>query len=165
MEFQADMSASKAGINLVILKCRNLCTFLLEFYIYINFKIFFAGFLADKGSSITSLDVSFCERVGDHTLVHISRGLSHLKCLSLCACNVSDEGVAQLARSLKDLRTLNIGQCHRITDRSLASISENMRNLESIDLYGCTKITTVGLEKIMQLRSLSTLNLGLWHKR
>lgn len=50
-------------------------------------------------------------------------------------------------------------------DKSLGLVADNLKNLSSIDLYGCTKITTVGLEKIMQLKRLTTLNLGLWHKR
>ena len=123
------------------------------------------GFLAEGGSRITSLDVSFCERIGDQALVHISQGLFHLQTLSLCACSISDDSIGRLSRSSHDLTTLNIGQCGRITDKGLHLIAQYMKNLRSIDLYGCTKITTVGLEKIMQLQSLKTLNLGLWQKR
>ena len=123
------------------------------------------GYLAEGGSRICALDVSFCERIGDQALIHISQGLFHLKSLSLSACNISDEGVFKLVRTLHDLETLNIGQCSRITDKSLGMISDHCKNLKSIDLYGCTKITTVGLEAIMQVRNLHTLNLGLWHKK
>ena len=123
------------------------------------------GFLAEGGSRITSLDVSFCERIGDQALVHISQGLFQLQCLSLSACNISDEGLNKVVRNLHDLTTLNIGQCSRVSDKGLALIAGHIKNLKSIDLYGCTKITTVGLERIMQLPKLSTLNLGLWHKK
>ncbi len=123
------------------------------------------GFLAEGGSRITGLDVSFCERVGDQCLVHISQGLFQMQSLSLSACAISDDGLNKVVRNLHDLTTLNIGQCSRVTDKGLALIADHLKNLQSIDLYGCTRITTVGLERIMQLPKLSTLNLGLWHKK
>jgi len=123
------------------------------------------GFLAEGGSRVKSLDFSFCPRMGDQALLHISQGLFHLRSLSVCACNITDEGLCKLIRTAHDLDTLNIGQCNKLTDKTLILISERLKHLTSIDLYGCTKITTVGLERIMQLPSLATLNLGLWHKR
>lgn len=123
------------------------------------------AYLADGGSRIICLDVSFCDKIGDQGLVNISQGLFQLKSLSLSACQISDDGINRIARTLHDLDTLNIGQCSRITDRGLALIGDHLKNLRCIDLYGCTKITTVGLERIMQLPQLAVLNLGLWHKR
>ncbi|XP_013395196.1 F-box/LRR-repeat protein 14 [Lingula anatina] len=123
------------------------------------------GYLAEGGSRITGLDVSFCDRIGDQALTHIAQGLFHLQSLSLNACNISDDGLNRLVATHHDLKMLNIGQCSRITDKGLALIADHLKALNSIDLYGCTKITTIGLEKIMQLPRLSTLNLGLWHKK
>jgi len=123
------------------------------------------GFLAEGGSRVLTLDVSFCERIGDSALLHISQGLFHMKSLSICACPITDDGINKIARTLHELTTLNIGQCSKITDKGLCLVADNMKNLSSIDLYGCTKITTVGLEKIVQMPQLSTMNLGLWHKQ
>ncbi|KOC65405.1 F-box/LRR-repeat protein 14 [Habropoda laboriosa] len=123
------------------------------------------AYLAEGGSRISSLDVSFCDKIGDQALVHISQGLFNLKSLSLSACQISDEGICKIAKTLHDLETLNIGQCSRLTDKGLYTIAESMKHLKCIDLYGCTKISTNGLERIMKLPQLSTLNLGLWHVR
>lgn len=123
------------------------------------------AYLAEGGSRISSLDVSFCEKIGDQALVHISQGLFNLKSLSLSACQVSDEGICKIAKSLLDLETLNIGQCSKLTDKGLHTIADSMKHLKCIDLYGCTRITTNGLERIMKLPQLNTLNLGLWHVR
>lgn len=123
------------------------------------------AFLAERGSRITSLDVSFCDKIGDHALLHVSQGLFNLKSLSLNTCNISDDGIVKIASTLQDLETLNIGQCSKITDKALHTIADSMKQLKCIDLYGCTKITTVGLERIMKLPRLTTLNLGLWHVR
>ena len=122
------------------------------------------AYLAEGGSRVTSLDVSFCDKIGDQALVHISQGLFTLKSLSCSACQISDEGIRRIARTLHELDTLNIGQCVRVTDRGLQIISEHLTNLSCIDLYGCNRITTVGLERIMKLPRLSVLNLGLWLK-
>lgn len=123
------------------------------------------AYLAEGGSRISSLDVSFCDKIGDQALVHISQGLFNLKLLSLSACQISDEGICKIAKTLHDLETLNIGQCSRLTDKGLYTIAESMKHLKCIDLYGCTRISTNGLERIMKLPQLSTLNLGLWHVR
>nr|CAD7459165.1 unnamed protein product [Timema tahoe] len=123
------------------------------------------AYLAEGGSRITSLDVSFCDKISDQALVHVSQGLFNLRSLSLNACQISDEGLCRIARTLHDLETLNVGQCNCITDKGLTIIADSLKNLRCIDLYGCTRITTLSLERIMKLPQLSTLNLGLWHIR
>ncbi|OXU17208.1 hypothetical protein TSAR_005814, partial [Trichomalopsis sarcophagae] len=120
--------------------------------------------LAEGGSRITSLDVSFCDKVGDQALQHISQGLFNLKSLGLSACPISDEGIDKIAKTQQDLETLLIGQCSRLTDKSILTIVESMPRLRSIDLYGCTKISKCSLEKILKLPLIS-LNLGLWQER
>lgn len=121
--------------------------------------------LARGGSRITSLDVSFCDKIGDWGLSCLAGGLFNLECLSLSACNISDNGISHIVQTMHGLTTLNIGQCHRITDRGLNLIADNLKKLSRMDIYGCTQISAKGLERIMQLPSLSSLNLGLWHKR
>lgn len=123
------------------------------------------AYLAEGGSRITSLDVSFCDKIGDQALVYISQGLFNLKSLSLSACQVSDEGICKIAKTLHDLETLNIGQCSRITDKGLVTIAESMKNLKCIDLYGLPRMTRSCLEIIMKKSSLTSLNLGLFHVR
>ena len=120
--------------------------------------------LAVGGLNLTYLDVSFCDKVGDAALKHISNGLHHLKNLGLNSCHITDDGLCKAARSLHDLRVLNIGQCTQITDASLISIAENLTSITNIDLYGCTRVTKTGLEKLMHLPHLQVLNLGLWQR-
>ncbi|KAK3535092.1 hypothetical protein QTP70_003927 [Hemibagrus guttatus] len=108
------------------------------------------------------LDVSFCDKVGDQSLAYIAQGLYQLKSLSLCSCHISDDGINRMVRQMHKLKTLNIGQCVRITDKGLELIADHLTQLTGIDLYGCTKITKRGLERITQLPCLKVLNLGLW---
>lgn len=122
------------------------------------------AYLAEAASPITSLDVSFCDKVTDQSLDYVSRGLFNLRCLSLSACHVSDEGICKVAKALTDLEVLNIGQCIRITDKSLFAIMESFKNLRCVDLYGCSKITTAARrDAASKLPSRCVLNLGLWH--
>ncbi|GAB0088306.1 F-box/LRR-repeat protein 14 [Sergentomyia squamirostris] len=123
------------------------------------------AYLTDGGSTIFSLDVSFCDKIGDQALIHISQGLFHLRSLSLNASGITDDGLDRIAKSLHDLETLNIGQCNRISDKGLKTLADNLQNLKAIDLYGCTRLSAQGLELIMKLPKLETLNLGLWHVR
>jgi len=123
------------------------------------------AYLAEGGSRISHLDVSFCDKIGDQALIHVSQGLFNLRSLSLSACQISDDGLAKIAKTLHDLETLNIGQCARITDKGLHAVADNLTRLKCIDLYGCTRITTAGLERVMKLPQLAVLNLGLWHVR
>ncbi|XP_055680156.1 F-box/LRR-repeat protein 14 [Lutzomyia longipalpis] len=123
------------------------------------------AYLTEGGSSIFSLDVSFCDKIGDQALIHISQGLFHLRSLSLNASCITDDGLDRIAKSLHDLETLNIGQCNRISDKGLKALADNLQNLKAIDLYGCTRLSAQGLELIMKLPKLETLNLGLWHVR
>ncbi|CAG7837990.1 unnamed protein product [Allacma fusca] len=123
-----------------------------------------ANLTYDLSSRVTSLDVSFCDKVHNLGLNYISQ-FSHLRTLSMSACDISDEGLIRVAASLPLLETLNIGQCGSITDASLKVIGEKCQELKYIDLYGCGKITPGGLAHAMKLPKLRNLNLGLWHLR
>jgi F-box/leucine-rich repeat protein 14 len=65
------------------------------------------GYLSNGSAKISSLDVSFCDKIGDQSLQYIAQGLFCLRCLSLNACNISDDGIYRLVRTLHELTTLN----------------------------------------------------------
>ncbi len=101
------------------------------------------AFLAEAGSPVLStLDVSFCDKITDQSLDYISQGLFNLRSLSLSSCHVSDEGIFKIAKAQSELEVLNIGQCIRITDQSLYAIADSFKNLRSVDLYGCLKLSS-----------------------
>jgi F-box/leucine-rich repeat protein 14 len=98
-------------------------------------------------------------------MAHVGNGLVNLTSLSLSACGITDVGVARISRDLgKVLEVLNIGQCAKVTDEGLAAIAKNMRVLESVDLYGCTNVTAKGLKSLEKMKTLKTINRGLWHQ-
>ncbi|KAK7826294.1 hypothetical protein U0070_021308 [Myodes glareolus] len=77
------------------------------------------------------------QRHGHHALAMGSLRLSGLDV---------DDGINRMVRQMHGLRTLNIGQCVRITDKGLELIAEHLSQLTGIDLYGCTRITKRGLD-------------------
>jgi F-box/leucine-rich repeat protein 14 len=127
------------------------------------------GFLSDGSASsgqspLRRLDVSFCDRVTDSAMTHVASGLTQLVSLSLSACAISDAGVARIAKDLKALEVLNIGQCVRLTDKAIETIGEQMGSLRSVDLYGCTKMSAGGLARLAECRQVEVVNRGLWHQ-
>ena len=120
------------------------------------------AYLTEGGSGINSLDVSFCDKISDQALTHIAQGLYRLRSLSLNQCQITDLGMARIAKNLQELEHLNVGQCSRITDKGLQTIAEDLANLKTIDLYGCTQLSSKGIDIIMKLPKLVKLNLGLW---
>jgi len=122
------------------------------------------GFLAEGGGGdLTTLDVSFCDRVSDSSLAHVASGLQRLKSLSMSACQITDAGVARIAKDLTHLETLNVGQCTKLTDQAVDTLAKQMKTLKSIDLYGCTSISSDSLKTLNKSENLQVLNLGLWH--
>jgi F-box/leucine-rich repeat protein 14 len=119
------------------------------------------GFLTEGGSCLTSLDVSFCESIGDASLSHISQGLFHMRSLSLSATNISDDGIEKLVRTTVELTKLDLGQCSRLTDVAIFKIAERLKGLTFIDLYGC-EVSAKGHDVLRQLPKLKTLNYNLW---
>lgn len=120
------------------------------------------AYLTEGGCTVTSLDVSFCDKIGDQALNHLSQGLFQLRSLSLNHCQITDEGITRIAKSLHDLEILNIGQCNKVTDKGLQTLAEHLQNLVAIDLYGCTGLTPQAIDTIMKLPKLAKVNLGLW---
>lgn len=121
------------------------------------------GFLAEGCPGLSKLDVSFCDRISDSAMAHIATGLSHLHQLSLSSCQITDAGVARIAKDLASLETLNIGQCIKLTDKTASTIANQIKSLRSVDLYGCTKISAEGLKVLNKCENLKVVNLGLWH--
>lgn len=111
--------------------------------------------------TVTCLDVSFCDKIGDQALHHLSQGLFHMHSLSLNHCQITDDGVMRIAKNLLDLETLNIGQCDKVTDKGLQTLAEYLHNLQTIDLYGCTQLSKAGLDAIMKLPKLTRVNFSL----
>lgn len=119
-------------------------------------------YLSEGCLQLHVLDVSFCDKIGDAGLTFVAQGLPAITSLSLNSCAITDASLVKIAQSLTDLKTLNIGQCNRLTDTAVIAIADHCQNLTEIDLYGCPLVTTAGLERLHNMPLLNSPNLVLW---
>ncbi|XP_021283283.1 F-box protein At3g58530 isoform X4 [Herrania umbratica] len=79
--------------------------------------------------------------------------LSHLRFLDLCgAQNLSDEGLSCIAKC-KNLVSLNLTWCIRVTDVGVIAIAEGCTSLEFLSLFGIVGVTDKCLEALSKFCS------------
>ncbi len=123
------------------------------------------GFLASDcgGHGLKRLDASFCPNVTNTSALHMAAGMPKLKTLSLAGCSLDDDGLTRIAKELKCLEMLNIGQCRKLTDAGLKVVANELSgSLQRIDLYGCPGITSSGLELLTKMPKIKLLNRKLY---
>ncbi|KAF5785683.1 putative leucine-rich repeat domain superfamily [Helianthus annuus] len=88
--------------------------------------------------------------------------LAHLRFLDLCgAQNLSDEALFSIAKC-KNIRTLNLTWCVRVTDAGVIAIGQGCTSLEFLSLFGIVGVTDKCLEALSKFCSntLTTLDVN-----
>lgn len=121
-----------------------------------------AHLAASSNTQLTSLDVSFCDHITDHSLISISQGIFQLRSLGLSACPITDVGISTLVQTTSNLRAFHLGQCTLLSDKCIDSISKQLPSLEHLDLYGCLNISKHKISSLTyQMPSLKCLKLDI----
>ena len=108
--------------------------------------------------NLKSINLSFCSNFSEFGLKHLS-SMTELRELTLCSCEVTDQGLRYLSEGSVQLHVLDISFCDKV-DQGLVYIAEGMPQLRTLSLNSCL-ITDDGLVKIAQsLTDLKTLNVG-----
>uniref|UniRef100_A0A6N2MQF4 F-box/LRR-repeat protein 15-like leucin rich repeat domain-containing protein n=1 Tax=Salix viminalis TaxID=40686 RepID=A0A6N2MQF4_SALVM len=108
--------------------------------------------ILSKCSSLQSLNLYALSSLTDKTYKKIS-SLPHLKFLDLCgAQNLSDEGLSCIARC-KNIVSLNLSWCVRVTDVGFVAIAEGCTSLEFLSLFGIVGVTDRCLEVLSRFCS------------
>ncbi|KAJ4705514.1 F-box protein [Melia azedarach] len=108
--------------------------------------------ILSKCSSLRSLNLYALSSFTDEAYKKISL-LAHLKFLDLCgAQNLSDEGLACIAKC-KNLVSLNLTWCVRITDTGVIAIAQGCTSLEFLSLFGIVGVTDKCLEALSRFCS------------
>ncbi|EOY09588.1 RNI-like superfamily protein isoform 4, partial [Theobroma cacao] len=103
-------------------------------------------------SFLRSLNLYALSSFTDETYKKISV-LSHLRFLDLCgAQNLSDEGLSCIAKC-KNLVSLNLTWCVRVTDMGVIAIAEGCTSLEFLSLFGIVGVTDKCLEALSKFCS------------
>ncbi|XP_042034712.1 F-box protein SKP2A-like [Salvia splendens] len=73
-----------------------------------------------------SLNLGWCDRVGDEGVKSLAYGCPNLRALDLCGCVlITDESVVALANNCLHLRSLGLYFCQNITDRAMYSLAQS----------------------------------------
>ncbi|KAJ6391761.1 hypothetical protein OIU77_025680 [Salix suchowensis] len=117
-------------------------------------------------SQLQSLNLGWCENVGDVGVRSLAYGCPDLRTLDLCGCVcITDDSVIALANSCPHLGSLCLYYCRNITDRAMYSLVENqMKNkaamwksmegrygeegLKSLNISQCTSITPPAVQAL-----------------
>ncbi|XP_048225928.1 F-box protein At3g58530 isoform X1 [Ricinus communis] len=103
--------------------------------------------ILSKCSSLKSLNLYALSTFTDKAYRNISN-LAHLRILDLCgAQNLSDEGLSCIAKC-KNLTSLNLTWCVRVTNAGVIAIAEGCTYLEFLSLFGIVGVTDKCLEAL-----------------
>ncbi|XP_051148560.1 F-box protein At3g58530 [Andrographis paniculata] len=114
-----------------------------------------------KCSSIQSLNLYALSSFTDVAYKKLSL-LINLQFLDLCgAQNLSDNGLSCIA-NCRNLTSLNLTWCVRITDQGVIAIAEGCRSLEFLSLFGIVGVTDKSLEALSRFccRTITTLDVN-----
>lgn len=107
----------------------------------------------------TGLDLAVCEMVGDAALAVISAHMRQLATLKVNGCSrVTDAGLAHVC-DIDSLLTLHLDRCIHITDAGLKLLTR-LSGLTSLRISRCPNITDLGVSQLSKLSRLSTLSLA-----
>ncbi|KAL5213170.1 hypothetical protein ABZP36_024017 [Zizania latifolia] len=114
-----------------------------------------------SSSSLVSLKLLDCNKVGDKSIQAIANFCHNLQTLVIGGCrDVSDGSVEALALSCcNSLKSLRMDWCLKITDSSLRSILSNCKLLVAVDVGCCDQITDAAFQDIEANGFLSELRL------
>ncbi|KAK9080741.1 hypothetical protein SSX86_000499 [Deinandra increscens subsp. villosa] len=75
---------------------------------------------------LQSLNLGWCEEVGDAGVMSLAYGCHDLRSLDLCGCVlITDESVIALANNCQNIRSLGLYYCQNITDRAIYALAHS----------------------------------------
>ncbi|XP_043293938.1 leucine-rich repeat-containing protein 29-like isoform X3 [Cervus canadensis] len=145
--------------------------------------------LCHQQPGLTSLDLSGCSELADGAVLAVSRGLRHLRHLSLRKLQrLTDAGCSALG-GLRELQCLDMAECCLVRGQELAQSLGSVRGpppllaslslaycsslkpqgpsllmlqaLRELDLTACSKLTDASLTKVLRFPQLRQLSLSL----
>ncbi|GJX60978.1 F-box protein SKP2A-like protein [Tanacetum coccineum] len=77
-------------------------------------------------NQLQSINLGWCEGVGDVGVMSLAYGCPNLRALDLCGCVlITDESVIALANNCLHLRSLGLYYCQNITDRAMYALAHS----------------------------------------
>ncbi|XP_047342675.1 F-box protein SKP2B-like [Impatiens glandulifera] len=80
-------------------------------------------------NELQSVNLGWCEKVGDAGVSCLAHGCPNLQALDLCGCIlITDISVIDLANNCPSLKSLGLYYCHNITDKAMYSLAHSQMN-------------------------------------
>ncbi|XP_022749178.1 F-box protein SKP2A-like isoform X1 [Durio zibethinus] len=115
---------------------------------------------------LQSLNLGWCDNVGDLGVMSLAYGCPDLRYLDLCGCvRITDDSVIALANKCLHLRSLDLYYCRNITDRAIYSLAHSRvknkpsmwqsmkggydeEGLRSLNISQCTALTPSAVQAL-----------------
>ncbi|GAB2262873.1 hypothetical protein Droror1_Dr00003870 [Drosera rotundifolia] len=102
--------------------------------------------LGNYGPSLRGLYLDCCFCITDCGLYFVADGCPSLAFISLYRCNITDIGLATLAKSCSVLESVNLSYCSTVTDHGISMLLENCRELSALNISNCAGINGTGFK-------------------
>ncbi|TYG68683.1 hypothetical protein ES288_D05G172700v1 [Gossypium darwinii] len=90
--------------------------------------------IGQNNNMLHSLNLGWCDNVGDLGVTSLAYGCPDLRCLDLCGCvRITDDSLIALASGCLHLRSIGLYYCRNIIDRAMYSLAySRVKNKASI---------------------------------
>ena len=109
---------------------------------------------------VTKLEIQGAKEVSEYGLAVVARKNPNLQHLDISGCNqIGDVGLREIGMNCSKLSSLNMSTCHAVTGSGLIAIAECCPLLLKLDVSKCQNLQPFGLSKIFYgCRQLEELN-------
>ena len=83
------------------------------------------------------LNTRGCLAVTDATILSLTNSCTRLKSLDVGKCDVTDNGLRQLAQKLPNLRKLSVRGCGLVGDPGILAVARSCHNLLHLNMMDC----------------------------
>ncbi|XP_033624603.1 uncharacterized protein LOC117288031 [Asterias rubens] len=101
------------------------------------------------GRQITTLEVSWCEEIGDKGLAEIAKHCASLETLTLRQCPTTPSTLMSLAWNCQGLSTLNMSGVESLTDGVVQAMMPSLRLMKKLDMSWNSELTDVAVSCVM----------------
>jgi|GEM_PF-2828460 len=108
-------------------------------------------YVARKSPMVKKLVFANSISVGNRELSRFARDCKQLSSLELSRCKkVSDKGLQMLVSKQSHLKSLKLAFCRGVTDVGLTHLAQGCPGLQEISLHGSSKITNMGIAALVE---------------
>ena len=140
------------SIDVITEKCTNLTQLTLWGCTRLRYLIFERDSHRIACGKLVLLNLWGCHSLMDDAAISLG-SMKNLRSLIVSECHrLTDEFIYCIARETPQLNHFNLRYCKRITDDGVNAIANNMCNLNTLDLSFCTSITITSIINLLERR-------------